>query len=55
MDSEKVLNRLESVMMTINNLSIPVGLADQIARPLVGCIAELGYIRDEIAEEKEGE
>lgn len=50
-----IAERIDQIMMIVNNISVPVGLGDQITRPLVGVVSELGKIRAELTEKEKEE
>lgn len=50
-----IAERIDQIMMIVNNISVPVGLGDQITRPLVGVVNELGKIRVELTEKEKEE
>lgn len=47
-----ITERIDQIMMIVNNISVPVGLGDQITRPLVGVVNELEKIRVELTEQE---
>lgn len=50
-----IAERIDQIMMIVNNITVPVGLGDQITRPLVGVVSELGKIRAELTEKEKEE
>ena len=50
-----IAERIDQIMMIVNNIAVPVGLGDQITRPLVGVVNELGKIRVELTEKEKEE
>ena len=50
-----ITERIDQIMMIVNNIAVPVGLGDQITRPLVGVVNELGKIRAELTKQEKEE
>lgn len=50
---EQILEKVIKCIRTLNSISVPVGLYDQIAAPIMMTVNELGEIREQLTKRED--